>query len=93
MPTLAPAGAPGYVPARPVAPTTVATYQLSPYESFTASLTERPDGRKVCALSRIKNTPNGLRRMDTFEFSEHRLLAISSLIDELMRAVAERRAP
>ena len=92
MPTLSPQGAAGYAPSRPAVPSIIASYELNPFESFTASLTERADGRVVCALSRIKRTPSGgLRRSAVFEFGEHRAVAVASLVDELLRAIAAKR--
>jgi hypothetical protein len=90
MHTLASAGAPSHVPARSATSVTVAEYPISPYESFTATFTERLDGRRVCAISRIKNTAGGPRRSQVFEFSEHRAIAVASLVDELLRALATR---
>ena len=81
--TLAPAGAQTY------APTIVATYELNPFESFVATISERPDGRRVASISRVKRTPDGLlRRMAVLEFGLHRTLAIASLVDEILRATA-----
>ena len=93
LPTLAPAGASSHAPARSAIPSIVAQYQLNPFESFVATLTERSDGRRVCAISRIKQTVGGVRRMDTFEFGEHRAIAVASLLDELLRAIANRSMP
>ncbi len=92
MSTLASWGAARHAPSRSAVPSIIATYELSPFESFTASLTERADGRVVCALSRIKRTPSGgLRRSAVFEFGEHRAVAVASLVDELLRAIAAKR--
>ena len=84
------ADAPGYAPPRSATSVTVATYAISSYEAFTATLTERRNGQQVCALSRIKYTANGPRRSAVFEFSAGRAIAIASLIDELLRAIAQR---
>jgi hypothetical protein len=92
MPTLAPQGAARYAPSRPAVPSIIATYELSPFESFVATVTERRDGRRICAISRIKRTPSGgLRRSAVFEFGEHRAVAVASLVDELLRAIAAKR--
>ena len=87
------AGARTYVPPPRNEPTIIASFDLNPFEAFAVTLTERNDGRRTAALVRVKRTPDGLRRLSAFEFGTHRLLAISSLIDELMRAVATRDAP
>lgn len=71
MPTLAHTGATGRAPARSVVPAVVAEYPLSPFESLIATLSERRDGRRVAAITRIKRTGDGsLRRMTVFEFGD-----------------------
>ena len=64
-----------------------AEFSISSRESFVASISERPGRGRVGAISRVKHGAHGERRLAVFEFGAHRLLAISSLIDELMRAL------
>jgi hypothetical protein len=59
---------------------------LGPFESLVATLSTRRDGRRVAAIVRVKNTPDGLRRMACLEWGEHRTIAV----DELLRAIAKR---
>jgi hypothetical protein len=86
----APAGAEGYAPSQTELPSVVAEYGLGPFESLVATLSTRRDGRRVAAIVRVKNTPDGLRRMACLEWGEHRTIAVASLIDELLRAIAKR---
>jgi hypothetical protein len=88
--TPAPAGARTHAPPKLEPPDLVAEFPLNPFESFVATISTRPNGQKVCAITRVKYTPDGLRRMAVLEFGSHRLLAVSSLIEELMRAIATR---
>ena len=75
MPAPAPAaGARTYAPPKTKAPTTIAEYPLNPFESFVATISERPDGRRTASISRIKHTPDGLRRMAVLEFGTHRTI-------------------
>ena len=91
MPTLAAqAGARSCAPSPRNEMSVIAEFPLSPFESFIAAVNIRDDGRRVASISRIKHVNGGLRRQSSFEFSEHHIEAIASLIDEIMRSIAQR---
>jgi hypothetical protein len=69
-------------------PDIVAEFPISDFESFIVTLDRRRNGRRTAALVRVKRTDTGLRVLNAFEFGTNRILAISSLIDELARAIA-----
>jgi hypothetical protein len=78
------------VPPRKNTPAIVASFQLNEDELFTATITERANGRRTAALVRVKRTADGLHHHAVFEFGEHRAQAIASLLDEILRALNKR---
>lgn len=60
----------------------VSEYQLSPCEVFRVEVCP-VGGRDVVRLSRLKMTPDGIKRGGSFEFGAHRLAGVSKLIADL----------
>jgi len=84
--------APSVIPSRDNSDgvTVVAEFPLSPFESFAATLRRGADGRQIAAISRIKYGADGVRRCGCLEWGAHRTHAVASLLDELLRAIADR---